>query len=370
MQIARFAMERWQSTYETEVAYNLTESGVLPVTLASLVDHSWIREVLARQSLGYGHTRGSPDLREAIAAHYTNAHADQVLVTTGTAEANFLVTWWLVEPQDEVVLMLPNYMQIHGLVGGFGGRVAPWWLQAQRAWRPDPEALAAVVTDRTKAVVVCNPNNPTGAVLTQDEMNAILQAAARVGAWVVSDEVYRGAEVVRDLTPSFWGRYERVLITCGLSKAYGLPGLRIGWILGPRDAVDALWARRDYTTIGPAYLSDMLARVALSPRVHARLAQRARLTLQSNLGLLTAWVAEQEGQISWTPPEAGAVAMLRYSAPVNSTALAERLRTEQDVLVVPGDHFDLDGFIRVGYGGETSLLEESLRRIAAVLATY
>lgn len=369
MQIARFAMERWQSTYETEVAYNLTESGILPVTLASLVDHSWIREVLARQSLGYGHTRGSPELREAIAAHYTNAHADQVLVTTGTAEANFLVTWWLVEPQDEVVLMLPNYMQIHGLVGGFGGRVAPWWLQAQRAWRPDPEALAAVVTDRTKAVVVCNPNNPTGAVLTGDEMNAILQAAARVGAWVVSDEVYRGAEVVGDLTPSFWGRYERVLITCGLSKAYGLPGLRIGWILGPRDAVDALWARRDYTTIGPAYLSDLLARVALSPRVRARLAQRARLTLQSNLGLLTAWVAEQEGQISWTPPEAGAVAMLRYSAPVNSTALAERLRTEHDVLVVPGDHFDLDGFIRIGYGGEASLLEEGLRRIGAMLST-
>ncbi|MBI3974915.1 MAG: aminotransferase class I/II-fold pyridoxal phosphate-dependent enzyme [Armatimonadetes bacterium] len=362
-----FAMERWQSTYETAVAYNLSESGILPVTLASLVDHSWIREVLARQPLGYGHTRGSPELRAAIASLYPDAHADQVLVTTGTAEANFLATWWLVEPGDEVVLMLPNYMQIHGLVRGFGGQVQSWSLRAERGWRPDPAALDALVTKRTKAVVICNPNNPTGAVLTAEEMEAAVRAAARAGAWVVADEVYRGAEVVRDLTPTFLGRADRVLVTGGLSKAYGLPGLRIGWIVGPRDALEALMARHDYTTIGPAYLSDMLARVALSSRVHARLAQRARLTLQSNLGLVMAWVTEQEGRVTWTPPEAGAIAMLRYRAAVNSTALAERLRVEQDVLVVPGDHFGLDGFIRIGYGLETSVLEEGLRRIGTVL---
>lgn len=369
MPLDPFAMERWQSTYETEVAYNLSESGIMPVTLASLVDHSWIREVLARQALGYGHTRGSPDLRDAIAALYPNAHADQILVTTGTAEANFLVTWWLVEPGDEVVLMLPNYMQIHGLTRGFGGQVRPWWLQSDKRWRPDAATLESLVGPRTRAIVVCNPNNPTGAVLTPEEMDAVVRAAARVGAWIIADEVYRGAEIVRDPTPTFWGRYERVLVTCGLSKAYGLPGLRIGWILCPRDAVEALWARRDYTTIGPAYLSDMLARVALSPRVHSRLAQRARLTLQSNLGLLAAWMSEQEGRVTWTPPEAGAIAMLRYSAPVNSTTLAERLRIEQGVLVVPGDHFGLDGFIRVGYGMEATILEEGLRRISAVLAT-
>ena len=370
MPLEPFAMERWQSTYETEVAYNLSESGVMPVTLASLVDHSWVREVLARQALGYGHTRGSPELREAIAALYPGATAEHILVTSGTAEANFLVTWWLVEPGDEVVLLLPNYMQIPGLVRGFGGQVHACWLQANRGWRPDLSAVEAAVGPRTKAVVVCNPNNPSGAVLTAGEMEALVLAASRVGAWIVADEVYRGAEVVGPLTPTFWGRYDRVLVTCGLSKAYGLPGLRIGWIVGPRETIASLWARHDYTTIGPAYLSDMLARVALSPRVHSRLAQRTRLTLQSNLGLLTAWVAEQEGRVAWTPPEAGAIAMLRYRAPVNSTLLAERLRTEQDVLVVPGDHFGLDGFIRVGYGMDAPVLTEGLRRIGALLATY
>ncbi|MDQ7849089.1 MAG: aminotransferase class I/II-fold pyridoxal phosphate-dependent enzyme [Armatimonadota bacterium] len=370
MPLEPFAMERWQSTYETEVAYNLSESGVMPVTLASLVDHSWVREVLARQPLGYGHTRGSPELRQAIAALYPGATAEHVLVTSGTAEANFLATWWLVQPGDEVVLLLPNYMQIPGLVRGFGGQVQACWLQANRGWRPDLSALEAAVGPRTKAIVVCNPNNPSGAVLTVGEMDAVVGAAARVGAWIVADEVYRGAEVVGPLTPTFWGRYERVLVTCGLSKAYGLPGLRIGWITGPREVIADLWARHDYTTIGPAYLSDMLARVALSPRVHSRLAQRTRLTLQSNLGLLSAWVAEQEGRVGWTPPEAGAIAMLRYRAPVNSTALAERLRTEQDVLVVPGDHFGLDGFIRVGYGMDAHVLTEGLRRIGALLAAY
>lgn len=370
MSLEPFAMERWQSTYETQVAYNLSESGVMPVTLASLVDHSWVREVLARQALGYGHTRGSPELREAIAALYPGATPEHILVTSGTAEANFLVTWWLVTPGDEVVFLLPNYMQIPGLVRGFGGQVHSCWLQANRGWRPDLSALEAAVGPRTKAVVVCNPNNPSGAVLTSQEMDAVVRAAGRVGAWVVADEVYRGAEVVGPLTPTFWGRYERVLVTCGLSKAYGLPGLRIGWIVGPPEAIAGLWARHDYTTIGPAYLSDVLARVALSPRVHSRLAQRTRLTLQSNLGLLTAWVAEQEGRVAWTPPEAGAIAMLRYRAPVNSTALAERLRGEQDVLVVPGDHFGLDGYIRVGYGMEASVLTEGLRRIGALLAAY
>jgi len=350
------------------VAYNLSESGVLPVTLASLVDHSWIREVLARQALGYGHTRGSPELREAIAALYPGAAADQVLVTTGTAEANFLVTWWLVEPGDQVVLMLPNYMQIHGLVRGFGGEVRAWWLQAHKGWRPDPDALPALVGEKTKAIIVCNPNNPTGAVLAAAEMEAVVRAAARVSAWIVADEVYRGAEITRERTPTFWGSADRVLISGGLSKAYGLPGLRIGWILGPRDVVEALWSRRDYTTIGPALLSDALARVALSPRVQGRLARRTRLTLQSNLGLLTAWLTEQGDRVAWTPPEAGAIAMLRYNAPVNSTALAERLRTEHDVLVVPGDHFGVDGHIRVGFGMEARILEEGLRRIAAVLS--
>ncbi|HEV8339166.1 MAG TPA: aminotransferase class I/II-fold pyridoxal phosphate-dependent enzyme [bacterium] len=369
MPLDPFAMERWQSTYETEVIYNLSESGVMPVTLASLVDHSWIREVLARQSLGYGYTRGSPELREAIAALYPDADGDQVLVTTGTAEANFLISWWLVEPGDEVVLMLPNYMQIHGLVRGFGGEVRPWWLRADHHWRADPENLESLIGDRTKAIVVCNPNNPTGAVLGDADMEVITRAADRSGAWVVADEVYRGAEVVRELTPTFWGRGERVLITGGLSKAFGLPGLRIGWIVGPRESMDALMTRRDYTTIGPAHLSDVLARVALSARVHARLSQRARLTLQSNLGLLTAWVEEQEGRVSWTPPEAGAIAMLRYAGGINSTALAERLRVEEGVLVVPGDHFALDGFIRVGYGGEGAVLEEGLRRIGKVLST-
>lgn len=370
MPLDPFAMERWQSTYETGVAYNLSESGVYPVTLASLVDHSWIREVLARQALGYGHTRGSPELRAAIADLHPGATADHVLVTTGTAEANFLVTWWLVEPEDPIVLMLPNYMQIHGLVRGFGGEVRAWWLRADRGWRPDLDALKALVDGGTKAVVVCNPNNPTGAVLTPDEMDAIVAAASRVGAWIIADEVYRGAEVVRDLTRSFWGLYDRVLVTGSLSKAFGLPGLRVGWIIGPPDAVDALWARHDYTTIGPAYLSDILARVALSPRGHARLSQRTRLTLQSNLGLLTAWMNEQEERLHWTPPEAGAIAMIRYAAAVNSTVLADRLRREQDVLVVPGDHFGLDGYFRVGFGVEARILEEGLRRLGAVLATY
>lgn len=373
MRIGPFEMERWQSTYDMEVAYNLSESGVLPVTLHELVeplDADWIEEVLGQTSLGYGHTRGSPALLEAIAAQYRDADPSNVLVTIGTAEANFLATWWLVEPGDEVVVMLPNYMQIHGLVPAFGGVVRPWWLRREDGWRPDLDALSSLVSPRTKAIAVCNPNNPTGMVLRDEEMDAIVDAAERSGAWVLADEVYRGAELSGGRTPSFWGRYDHVLVTCGLSKAYGLPGLRTGWIVAPPSAAEVLCAHHDYTTIGPPLLSDLLARVALTEPMASRLAARTRRILTSNLKVLAAWVGVHERRISWTPPEAGAIAMLRYALSQSSAALAERLRTAHDVLVVPGDHFSLEGYIRLGYGGDPRQLEHGLQRIGSALVEH
>lgn len=369
MKIGRFEMERFQSTWETQVRYNLADSGVHPITLAGLVDHSWIREVLARDQIGYGHTNGSPELRAAIAALYHKAGPEHVLVTTGTAEANFLTTWALLEPGDAAVVMFPNYMQIPQLAAAWGAGVQAWWLREAAEWAPDLDELGRLITPKTKAVFVCNPNNPTGAVLSVEAMNAICAAADRTGAWVVADEVYRGAELDGHPTPSFWGRYPKVIAAGGLSKAYGLPGLRIGWILAPPEMTDTLWGYHDYTTIAPSVLSDQLARIALGPRAFQRLATRARLILNENLTALAGWVAGLEGLVSWVPPKAGAIALLRYRPAVNSTELATRLRKDHDVLVVPGDHFQLDGHIRIGYGGDKHLLEEGLRRLGELLRT-
>jgi aspartate/methionine/tyrosine aminotransferase len=299
---------------------------------------------------------------------YRGAGPEHVLVTTGTAEANFLIAWALLDPEDEAVVMLPNYMQLPLLARTWGGAVREWWLRPGRGeWTLDVDELKRLVTSRTKAIFVCHPNNPTGAVLPVDVLNAICAAADRVGAYVIADEVYRGAERDGHLTPSFWGRYPRAIVTGGLSKAYGLPGLRVGWIVAPTDLVNTFWGYHDFTTIAPGFLSDRLALMALMPRTRQRLLARTRQILTENLRVLTTWADDLAEELSWNRPQAGAIAFFHYRAEVNSTQLVERLRREQSVLVVPGDHFKMDGYLRLGFGMEPRILSEGLSRTAAVL---
>ncbi len=264
--------------------------------------------------------------------------------------------------------MLPNYMQIPLLLPAWGATVKAWWLRESARWAPDSEELERLVTSRTRVIFVCNPNNPTGAVIPEQTMDAICMAAEHVGAWVVADEVYRGAEVEGPRTPSFWNRYARVVVTGGLSKAYGLPGLRIGWVVAPPEVIDTLWGYHAYTTIAPSVLSDRLAWFALAPAVHQRLASRTRQILTENLQYVRRWTEVHRAQVSCVLPRAGAIAFVRYHPPINSTTFAKRLHTEHSVLVVPGDHFQMDGYLRIGYGGQAQVLEEGLRRIGSLLA--
>ncbi len=194
MKVEQFVMERFQSEWENLVAHNLSESGVHPMSLGELLDPAeW--DGLLQRRLCYVQTNGTPALREAIAALYPGATPDSIVVTNGTAEANYAVTWRLVEPGDEIVMMLPNYMQIWGVARGLGATVVEWRLREERAWAPDVDELDALVTDRTRMIAICNPNNPTGSILDEAAMRAIVKVASRHGTWILSDEVYRGAEL-------------------------------------------------------------------------------------------------------------------------------------------------------------------------------
>jgi hypothetical protein len=365
MRLDLFAMERMQSTYEHQVEFNLSESGVAPMRVDELVDDAAARATLLAEPLRYTQTNGTRALRSTIAALYPDATDDHVLVTNGGAEANYLTTWHLVEPGDDVVMMTPNYMQVHGLVPAFGGVVTPWPLAfANGRWRADLDALDRLVTPRTKVIAICNPNNPTGARFGDADLDRVAAAADRHGAWVLSDEVYRGAELDGRETPSMWGRTERVIVTSGLSKAYGLPGLRIGWIAGPPAFVEAAWARHDYTSIAPSALSDTLARWALAAPQRERILARTRAILNTNYPIIAGWLAGLGSRVSYAKPDAGAIVYVRYHAPINSTALVTRLREEQSVLIVPGDHFGMDGYLRLGFGEDETYLRQALARIA------
>jgi aspartate/methionine/tyrosine aminotransferase len=370
VRVQPFRMERWQSTWEHRVPYNLSESGVEPLTVAELLElcgaGGTAADALDGVRLGYGQTNGSDALRARIAALYPGAGDANVAVTAGGAEANFACVWRLTEAGAAAAVMLPNYMQVPGLLAGFGVRALPFHLRAESGWAPDLDALAAALRDGARAVVVTNPNNPTGRALTGPEMDEIARLADRHGAWILSDEVYQGAERAGTETPSFWGRAERVLVTNSLSKAYGLPGLRLGWVVGPAEAVEDLWGRTDYTTIAPSTLSDRLAALALAPAARARILGRTRAIIARNLEVLARWLRERSDRFRWRAPDAGAICHVRYDAPLGSVQLAERLRAEQGVLVVPGDHFGTEWHLRLGFGLPEAELRAALERMGGL----
>ncbi len=360
-----FLMERMMSKFEQRVDYNLSESGVHPVLLEELLggDGELLDELL-KTDLNYPHVNGIPALRENIAALYDGAGPDNVLVTVGAIEANYNSVQTLMAPGDEIVVMLPNYMQIWGVSKNSGHVVRTFSLREDRQWAPDLDELQDAVTEKTRVIAICNPDNPTGSVLSEAEMDAVVRAAERVGAWIIADEVYRGAERTSDdETPSFYGRYDRVLAVGSMSKAYGLPGLRIGWVAGPVDTLDEIWARHEYTTISATMLSNKLAALALSPEVRPRIIARTRAYIRDGYPVLEEWAAAHRDLFSIVPPQAAAIAFVRYRLEIGSTALVERLFSEKRVLVVPGDHFGLDHFLRISFGLPHDYLTAGLNRI-------
>jgi hypothetical protein len=366
-------MERAQCIWENLVDYNLSESGVSPLRVQDLLGDELDADDLLNTKLSYSWAGGSPELRERIAEFY-GAGPENVRVTNGSSEANFMEFWGLIDKGDRVAVMLPNYLQTWGLARHFAGKGgADAFYMVQRTdkktgttrWALDIEGLKKAVTKRTKVILITNPNNPTGSVLTEEEMNAVVKVARKAGAWIVSDEVYRGAELKGDeITPSFYGRYSKVIITGGLSKAFGLPGLRIGWIVGPPKTVERLEGYHDYLTLTLTTLSDRLARIAMEPAQRERLFQRTRTIVRKQLPELERWIDSHKDILCYTPPDAGAIAIIKYDLPIKALKMFERLIHEKSVLITPAEHFGLKGkYFRVGYGYDMDVTLKGLALI-------
>ena len=365
-----FVLERMMGKWENVVEINLSESGVHPLKLGELMALAG-RSVdeLAEVELNYPQANGTIGLRRNIAAFYAGATEDNVLVTTGAAEANFLTISTLLEPGDEAVIMRPNYLQAWGVAKNRGITVRDFNLIEENGWAPDLRELERVVSAKTRLIAVCNPNNPTGRILSVPEMDAIVAAADRCGAWILADEVYGGAERQTDVqTPSFYGRYDKVIAVGSMSKAYGLPGLRTGWAVGPAATLDDMWARHDYLTITNTMLSDKLATLALSEAVRPQILARTRRLIRDGYPVLQKWAAEHGSMFRIHPSEAAAVAFLRYDLDINSTELVTRLRNEKSVFVVPGDQFGFDHHLRVSFGLPHDYLKDGLKRIDTLCA--
>jgi len=367
LKIEPFEMERMQSTWENLVEYDMSESGVRPLTLRELGALGFDLERALDLPLGYSQSNGTLELREKLAASYPGATLDQIEVTNGTSEANYLLALSLLRAGDEMALEVPNYMQLWGVPRSLGAKINKFHLRLDRGWEPDWEEFQSAVTPKTRLVYVSNPNNPTGAVLSEQAMQRIVERCEAVGAYLLADEVYQGAEILGPRTASFWGLSDRVIVTSGLSKAYGIPGVRIGWIVGPAGVVADCWTQHDYLTIGPNKLSDWVARTAVEPLNREKCYARTREILQNNLPAMQEWIEGFRGFLEWREPAAGAMALIRYGAEIASYELCERVRRKQKTLIVPGIHLGLEGYIRVWMGGRPEFLAEGLRRIGEEL---
>jgi len=352
-----------QSTWENVVGYDLSESGVYPVSLRELIEMGFDLDWALDTPLSYSQGNGTPELREALTRIYPGSTADQIEVTNGTSEANYLLALSQLQEGDEFALEVPNYMQLWGVPRSLGTRINKFRLRPETGWEPDWEEFENAVNPKTRMVYISNPNNPTGSVLSEEAMKRIVGRCEEVGAYLIADEVYLGAEIHRERTPSFWGMSEQVIVTSGLSKAYGIPGARIGWMVGPQEIVHDCWTQHDSLTICPNKLSDAIARVAVQQENREKLYARGRKLLQGNLEVVRDWIDGLGEGFWYTPPEAGAICFIRYPGQIPSAELCEQIRTHQSTLIVPGAYLGMEGFIRVWLGAQPDYLEEGLRRV-------
>jgi aspartate/methionine/tyrosine aminotransferase len=369
-----FRMERMQSLYWYRVDYDLSESGVQALTIQELLSLAGVASPSSflKTALGYPLSEGSLETRERIAAFYPGASTENVTVVNGGSEANLLAIWTLLGSNDRLAFMIPNYLQGWGLGRHFGDGTDVFRLKLRDgAWRLDLRELDRAVTrGRTKVVMVCNPNNPTGHVLSSDEMDAIVEVAGRARAWIVADEIYRGAEIGSDEpSPTFWGRYDKVVVTAGLSKAFGMPGLRVGWAVAPAELIRQLWMRHDYSTLTPGALGDALCAIAMEPSVRDKVLARTRARIRANLPRIEEWIHSHDDIFAYVRPVAGAIAYVKYDLPVKSSKLIDRIREEQSVLLVPGDMVGLGKGIRFGFGFDVEQTMKGLARVDEVLAS-
>jgi len=366
MKIEPFLLERWMTRHETHVRYDIAESGILPLSTGDLLAfepaerRAATLDRLLQLPLGYSEARGTETLRAALAATYTRGDADHVLVTTGAIEANFLLFNVLLDKGDHVIAPYPAYQQLYSVPQAIGCDVSLWQVGPKTGYRYDIDALERLLTPRTRVIVVNTPHNPTGAMMPPEDAQRVYELADSVGAMVIGDEAYRWLAVPEGepFAPPMFDLGERGISVDTLSKPFGLPGLRIGWIMASPDLVNKCWALRDYITLSPGKLNDALAVLALEHR-DAIIARNRRI-IEANLAAAQTWMQARSDFLSWTPPRGGLLALFKYELPVLSLELADRLANEFSVMLAPGSAFGYEYHLRLGIGQRPDIFATGL----------
>lgn len=371
MFIEPFEVEIWMNEWETRCTYNLAETCVASITINELLalsgrDEADLYELLSMK-LTYGDIEGSDRLRAAISKLYANTSIADITITHGTIAANMLVHKGLVERGDHVVSIIPTYQQHYSIPRSIEANVATLSLEASDGFLPDLDRLRSMVTLETKLIALTNPNNPTGALIERPMLEAIAEVADSAGAYLLCDEVYRGTGQVGDgMVPSIVDIYHRGISTAGMSKVFSLAGLRVGWVVAPKELTEKIMIHRDYDTISVGMINDHFAAIALENA--SKVLARSQEITRENLAILDRWITN-EPRVDWVKPRAGTTAMLKLDIPMSSREFCIDLLEKTGVMLTPGDAFDMEGYVRIGYANEREILEAGLSEMSAYLKT-
>ena len=369
MKIDTFGVEMWMNEWETKCEFNLAETCVESLTIDQLFqitgkNEKDLSEILSLK-MTYGEIKGSDRLRKAIAALYEKQTLENVLVTHGTIGANMLVHKTLVDSGDRVVSVVPTYQQHFSIPKSIGADVHLLRLREENNWLPDLEELKELVMPGTKLIALTNPNNPTGSLISKEMLARIAEIAAKAGSWVLCDEVYRGTDQHgTGITASITDIYEKGISTAGMSKAYSLAGLRLGWVTAPNKVIEDVMIHRDYDTISVGMVDDYLATVALESV--DRLLERSHTITRGNLSYLSSWL-DGETKFSWVKPSSGTTALIKIELPIKSYDFCVDLLQKTGVMFTPGAAMGMEGFIRVGYANNPDVLRAGLSRVSEYL---
>lgn len=371
MKIKPFAVEEWMNAWEVGAKYNIAETCVDSISMNELFeltgeDKTEFLNRLCARRLSYGDIEGLPEFRKGVCGLYKTLNIENIVPTHGASGANHHVFYSLISPGDRVVSIMPTYQQLYSIPESYGADVQILHLSKENNYLPDLEKLRRLVTPKTKMICINNPNNPTGALMSEQMLREIVDIARSADAWILCDEVYRHLSQEDGWCPSIVDLYEKGISVSSMSKVFSLAGLRLGWIAThDMSVVKSCLSHRDYNLVSCGVFDEMLAAAALKHR--DKLLERSRKIVRENLQILDDWVSS-EPHVSYVKPKAGTTALVYYDLDISSYEFCEEMYKKTGAFVTPGDCFEVPHSMRIGYAYGKQDLIDGLKAISEYIA--
>ena len=371
MKINPFAVEEWMNAWEVGAKYNIAETCVDSISMNELFeltgeDKTEFLNRLCARRLSYGDIEGLPEFRKGVCGLYKTLNIENIVPTHGASGANHHVFYSLISPGDRVVSIMPTYQQLYSIPESYGADVQILHLSKENNYLPDLAKLRRLVTPETKMICINNPNNPTGALMSEQMLREIVEIARSADAWILCDEVYRHLSQEDGWCPSIVDLYEKGISVSSMSKVFSLAGLRLGWIAThDMSVVKSCLSHRDYNLVSCGVFDEMLAAAALKHR--DKLLERSRKIVRENLQILDDWVGS-EPHVNYVKPKAGTTALVYYDLDISSYEFCEEMYKKTGAFVTPGDCFEVPHSMRIGYAYGKQDLIDGLKAISEYIA--